>query len=67
MSKEVASLSPRRMAANDKKSRRHLVRRGETLYDVSKKYGVTLNQLANANKVKVNYRVLAGERLTIPD
>lgn len=62
ISKEVAN-SPRRMAGQ---SRRHLVRRGETLYEISKKYGVTLNQLANANKVKVNYRAMAGERLTIP-
>lgn len=62
ISKEVAE-TPRRIAAQ---SRRHLVRRGETLYDISKKYGVTLNQLANANKVKVNYRALAGERLNIP-
>jgi membrane-bound lytic murein transglycosylase D len=47
-------------------SRRHIVRRGETMYDVSKKYHVALYRLAKANGHKVNYRVMAGERLVIP-
>jgi membrane-bound lytic murein transglycosylase D len=48
-------------------SRRHVVRRGETLYDVSKRYGVALNRLAKANNLRVNYRVMAGEKLLIPE
>jgi len=47
-------------------SRRHVVKRGETLYDVSRRYGVALNRLARANGFAVNYRVMAGERLVIP-
>lgn len=47
--------------------RRHTVKRGETLYDVSKKYGLSLNDLARANKIRINYRVMAGEKLNIPD
>lgn len=47
--------------------RKHTVRRGETLYDVSKKYGLTMNQLAKANKIRINYRVMAGEQLLIPE
>lgn len=47
-------------------SRRHVVRRGETLYDVSRKYGVTVNELARANKITIGHRVMAGERLVIP-
>lgn len=46
--------------------RRHVVRRGETLYDVSKRYGVSLVQLARTNNLRLNHRVLAGERLLIP-
>lgn len=45
---------------------KHTVRRGETLYDLSKKYGISLSALAQANDVKVNYRVMAGEKLVIP-
>lgn len=47
--------------------KRHVVKRGETLYDVSKKYGKSLGQIARANNVKINYRVMAGERLLIPE
>jgi membrane-bound lytic murein transglycosylase D len=48
-------------------AKRHVVKRGETLYDVSKRYGVTLGQLAQANRIKINHRVMAGQKLTIPD
>ena len=55
------------VAAETRPMRRHVVRRGETLFDVSKKYGVGLNRLARANGLRVNYRVMAGQRLLIPD
>jgi membrane-bound lytic murein transglycosylase D len=57
-------MSKKRMAANTK---RHVVRRGETLYDLSKRYGVAINRLAKVNGRKINYRVMAGEKLLIPD
>ena len=57
----VAAAQPKPQA------RRHTVKRGETLYDVSKKYGLSLNDLARANKVRINYRVMAGEELNIPN
>lgn len=47
--------------------RRHVVKRGETLYDVSKRYNIALKHLAKANGLKVNYRVMAGEKLLIPE
>lgn len=70
VSKEIGkSTSGRHVAATSSRNtaRKHVVRRGETLYEVSKKYGLSLNQLAKANNVRVNYRVLAGEKLLIPD
>jgi len=48
-------------------ARKHVVKRGETLYDVSKHYGVTLGQMAQANRIKINHRVMAGQKLIIPD
>jgi membrane-bound lytic murein transglycosylase D len=56
----------RRVAASAK-AKRHTVRRGETLYDVSRRYGLSLSQLARANNVKLNHRVMAGQKLVIPD
>lgn len=64
--KEIPRSARSVAAIEAKKQKRHLVKKGETLYDVSKKYGVSMNELANANKVKINYRVVAGERLAIP-
>jgi LysM repeat protein len=47
-------------------AKRHTVKRGETLYHVSKRYGISLSQLARANKLTINTRVMAGQKLTIP-
>jgi membrane-bound lytic murein transglycosylase D len=54
-------------AATHSKMRRHVVRRGETLYDLSVRYGVSLSELARANNVTVRHHVMAGEKLFIPD
>ena len=63
-SKNDGRMRPHMVAGNNK---RHIVRRGETMYDVSKKYGVALNRLARANGHGIGYRVMAGEKLVIPE
>jgi len=68
VSKELPHTTRHVAAASSKKgARKHVVRRGETLYDLSKKYGLSMNQLAKANNVRINHRVMAGEKLLIPD
>ncbi len=57
---------PRRTVAGAGFKHRHVVRRGETLYEVSRKYGVALNRLARANNLTINHRVMDGEKLMIP-
>jgi len=47
--------------------KRHVVKRGETLYEVARQYRVDISQLARANNRNIGYRVVAGERLIIPD
>ncbi len=60
--------SRRSIAARGRSNgRHHRVRRGETLTDLSQRYGVSLRQLANANGFRPNHRTLIGERITIPD
>lgn len=44
----------------------HIVKGGETLYSISRKYGVNPQQLASANRVPLNYMVKAGEKLQVP-
>lgn len=67
VSKELNNSRHVAAAEAKKQQRRHVVKRGETLWDVSKKYGLSLNQLAKANNLKLNHRVMAGERLAIPE
>lgn len=44
----------------------HKVRRGETLEEIAKRYGVTMPQLAKANALPRSGRILAGAQLFIP-
>lgn len=44
----------------------HIVRPGETLYSLSRHYGVSVQRLAEANGLTVNTWLYVGQRLTIP-
>jgi nucleoid-associated protein YgaU len=44
----------------------HRVKRGETLSQIAKWYGVSVNQLAKANGIKNPNRIYAGQVLCIP-
>lgn len=67
LQKEVSTKRGSHLAAASMKEKKHTVRRGETMYDVSKRYGISLNELARANNLKLNHRVMAGQSLVIPD
>ncbi|MGE4132861.1 MAG: LysM peptidoglycan-binding domain-containing protein [Bdellovibrionales bacterium] len=64
--KELPNQRGKRSAAQSNR-RRHVVKRGETLWDLAKKYDISLSRLARANGLRVNTRVMAGQRLAIPD
>ncbi len=44
----------------------HRVRRGESLWTISKKYRVSIHDLAAVNKIKNRHRIQIGQKLTIP-
>jgi LysM repeat protein len=44
----------------------HVVKRGETLYSIARRYGTTAAALASANGLRNPNLVYAGQRLTIP-
>lgn len=44
----------------------HIVQPGETLYSLSRRYGVSVYQLAEANGLMVNAWLYMGQRLSIP-
>jgi LysM repeat protein len=45
----------------------HTVQKGETYYSISRKYGVSLEELCNANNCTVNDVLKIGQTLTIPE
>ena len=66
---EIAAQLPERQppAAQAKsKSSVHVVKRGDTLYGVARRYGVTIPALAEANGMSSKSHLTAGERLEIP-
>lgn len=44
----------------------HVVRRGDTLAGISRKYRVSIREIASANGMRSKSRLLAGEKLKIP-
>ena len=50
----------------DVQIRRHRVRRGESLYSISKRYGVPMSRIARANGLKNWHKLRQGQRLEIP-
>ncbi|MCA9773998.1 MAG: LysM peptidoglycan-binding domain-containing protein [Myxococcales bacterium] len=55
----------RRFAKVARRATRHVVRRGDTLSDISRLYGVSLQDLRSANSLRSD-RILAGKSLWIP-
>ena len=53
-------------AAQTKSPTVHVVRRGETLTRIARKYGTTIRQLAEVNSLSRRARVTVGSRLQIP-
>ncbi len=44
----------------------HVVQRGETLYSIARRYGVSMWTIANANGITNPNRIYVGQRLSIP-
>ena len=48
-------------------SRSHVIRKGDTLASIAKKYGIKVKHLTAANKIKKKQRLKLGRTLIIPD
>lgn len=48
-------------------ARMHIVARGDTLWDISRKYGVSLDALKRANGIRSRAIIKPGQRLIIPE
>lgn len=52
------------VVVNDSLSDVHIVKVGDTLFNIAKRYGITVEQLKNANQKSTNH-IIIGERLSI--
>jgi len=50
-----------------KKSVIHFVQKGENLWQISRKYQVSVQSIASANQISENGRLIIGQKLVIPD
>jgi nucleoid-associated protein YgaU len=57
--------APRR-AANRGDGQKHVIRKGETLYQIARRYGQTVAAIAAANDLRSPNHILVGMSLTIP-
>lgn len=60
-----AKAAPQQPKKTAPSTRTHKVTKGETLYAIARKYGVTVDQILQANNLK-NSNISIGQKLTIP-
>ena len=61
-----ADRKPTAKAAPARRSRTYTVRRGDTLYRIATRYGVSLQELRRANRIGKSGAIQPGQRLTVP-
>ena len=67
MNLKVGKQQKTRVSAPSKsKGRYHTVRRGDTLYSISKKYSVTIDDLLKRNKMKKGQELKIGQKVLLP-
>jgi membrane-bound lytic murein transglycosylase D len=63
---DIAAQLPERQRATSAKPRVYTVKRGDTLWGIARKHGVTVPALASANGLSTTSSLTAGARLEIP-
>jgi membrane-bound lytic murein transglycosylase D len=66
VNKNARKISARAHTAAGKNRQVHVVRRGDTLVEIAKRYRISLTQLASHNKLTRRTRINIGTRLQIP-
>ena len=61
-----SSTASRTAQAASPSAKVHIVRAGESLWSLARRYGVTVQTLRTANSLSPSRPLLAGQRLTIP-
>lgn len=62
----VSQVEPSQIQTSEASVRQHLVQSGETVFSISRQYGVTVGQIATYNNLPSNYSISVGQTLLIP-
>jgi LysM repeat protein len=62
---KIAPTPPPEEKPAQKPARVHAVMRGETLYGISKKYGLSVEELRRLNNLKPNQQIMVGQKLNV--
>jgi murein DD-endopeptidase MepM/ murein hydrolase activator NlpD len=62
----AACASPPRAPTPDGRPRTHVVAKGDTLWNISQRYGTTVGAIAQVNHVRNPHEIRIGQRLVIP-
>lgn len=52
--------------SNDNKAGTHIVREGDTVFDIAERYKISMRSLISRNRLSAPFRIDAGERLILP-
>ena len=63
--KKVSTESPKKSKYKAVKKRYHEVKKGETLYRISKQYGITVDELRRLNKLSPTQPIEVGQKLLV--
>ncbi|WP_417450250.1 peptidoglycan DD-metalloendopeptidase family protein [Kordiimonas sp.] len=61
-----ASTTPRSAHVSSNSAGSHIVRKGETLYAISRRYDIPIRDLVSANNLRAPYTLAVGQRLQVP-
>lgn len=61
----AGSVAPLRANLHRSATSTHIVRSGESLWSISRRYGMTVSELARANRLNVNSTLRPGQRLSV--
>ena len=62
----ASKAKPAPPAHGEEKPKVHHIKAGDTLWDISRKYGITLDQLCRANRITPSHQFHPGDTLVIP-
>lgn len=63
--RQAAKPPEKKKTSSVTKARYHLVKKGETLYSISKKYGVAVDELLRLNKLKKGQAIYPNQKLLV--